>query len=168
LSGGLVSFFEEFYFSAIGTRLRTDHRSSFRMSNLVAAIASALADGLEHSVSGPESICVTLPSSIGRTRRGYRDIIGGTPPRQSTKRLSSSSSLYAKAFIQGKDLNTVIFDRIDLVKMTYVKIRHWFYMVTTVNLDRQLRLSNSSSWYATVFTQSRDLNSLVFDRIDSG
>jgi hypothetical protein len=160
LSGGLVSFFEEFYFSEIGTRLRTDHRSSLRMSNLVADIASALADGLEHSVSGPESICVTLPSSIGRNRRGYRDFIGGTPPRQSTKRLSSSSPRYAKAFTQGKDLNTVIFVRIDLVKMTYVKIRYWFYIVTTVGQGRQL--------YAMAFTQSRDLSSLVFDIIDSG
>jgi hypothetical protein len=129
------------------------------MSNRVADIASALADGSDQSPFGQKSIFVTLTQSIGRTRRGYLDFIGGRPPRQWTNRLSSSSSLYAKAFTQGKDLNTVIFDRIDLVKMTYVKIRHWFYMVTTVHLDRQLRLSNSSSWHATVFTQSRDLKS---------
>ena len=58
-SGVLVSFFEEFIFSIIGTRLRTDHRSSFRMSNLVADIASALADRSEH-LFGSKNLLLSL------------------------------------------------------------------------------------------------------------
>ena len=55
-SGVLASFFEEFIFSIFGTRLRADHRSPLRASTRVTDIASALADGSEHSLFGQTRI----------------------------------------------------------------------------------------------------------------
>jgi hypothetical protein len=52
LSGGLVSFFEECYFSIICLRLRMDLRRSLRASKRDTDIASALADGSEYSFFG--------------------------------------------------------------------------------------------------------------------
>ena len=67
LFGGLVSFFEEFYFSIIDTRLRTDHRSSLRPSKRVSDIASALADGSEHLFFGQKVIFALVDSGCMAT-----------------------------------------------------------------------------------------------------
>ncbi len=124
-----VSFFEECHFSIICTRLRMDHRSPLRVSRLVTDIASALADGSEHSVFGQKCIFGTLTQSNGRNRWGYLDFIVGRPPRQWTERISSSSSWYAKAFTQSIDLNSLVLDSIYMV-----------FGVATVDLVRQLSL----------------------------
>jgi len=114
-SGVLVSFFGECYFSNFGTRLRADHRSSLCASRLVTDIASALADGSEHSVFGQKCIFRTLTHSNGRNRRGYLDFIGGRPPRQWTDWLSSSSSWYSNPFTQSIDLSSLVLDSIYMV-----------------------------------------------------
>ena len=135
LSGGLVSFFEECCFSIICTRLRMDLRRSLCASKRVTDIASALADGSEHSLFGQTRIFGTLTQSTGRNRRGKHDFIGGRPPRPWTERISSSQSAYARGITQSRDLKSslcgqkVVFDTIYMV-----------CMVTTVDLERQLSL----------------------------
>jgi hypothetical protein len=128
-SGVLVSFFEEFIFSRFGTRLRADHRRSLCASRLVTDIASALADGSEHSVFCQKSIFGTLTQSTGRIRRGYLDFIGGSSPRWWTVRLTSSSSWYSRLNTQIIDLKSLVLDKIDSG-----------CVVTIVDLDRQLSL----------------------------
>jgi hypothetical protein len=135
LSGGLVSFFEEWCFSIICTRLRMDLRRSLCASKRVTDIASALADGSEHSLFGQTRIFGTLTQSTGRNRRGKHDFIGGRPPRPWTERISSSQSAYARGITQSRDLKSslcgqkVVFDTIYMV-----------CMVTTVDLECQLSL----------------------------
>ena len=67
-SGVLVSFFGASNFSIFCARLRADHRSSLCMSRLVTDIASALADGFEHSVFGQKKIYFCHFDSVSRTR----------------------------------------------------------------------------------------------------